>query len=135
MRNFNIVEGDDILDRIGEDFAQMYNDGVSRKVICEKLGISRTQFQNLRRRLTTWGEITEVRNPNAGEKKERRYDKLNPKNYFFCKSTKRFHVTYRNRYYSCFKEEEDAKKYVELMRECDWDKSRKKEIREMVLNV
>lgn len=74
-----------------------------------------------------------MRNPNAGEKKERRYDKLNPKNYFFCKSTKRFHVTYRNRYYACFRKEEDAKQFVERMRECDWDYNRRFEFKKRVL--
>lgn len=135
MLNFNIVEGKDILDEIGEDFVQMYNNGVSRAVICKKLGINQTQFQNLRVRLTRNGRITKVRNPNAGDKKTRKYDKLNPRNYYFCRNTGRFHVAYKNRYYSCFKNEEDAKKFVEMMRECDWDYNKRKEFKELILNV
>ena len=44
MVNFNIVEGDDILDRIGDDFIRMYDKGISRTIMCKQLEISKTQF-------------------------------------------------------------------------------------------
>ena len=84
-------------------------------------------------RLVRRGLITSARNGNAGMKKERRYDPKQPKNYAFMRREKMFHVKHKGRYYGCFKKEKDAQKFVELMRECNWDKSKSKELKEKVL--
>ena len=135
MPNFNIIEGEDILDTIQDDFLRMYFDeNYQVKDICEKLGISRSQFQNLRMRLVRQGVIEQVRNNRTGRKKvPARYSKKNPKNYYYDKAHKMFHAKYREEYYGCFKTEDEVKRFVELMRECDWDKSRRHELKKKVL--
>ena len=135
MVTFNLIEGDDILDRIGDDFVRMYDDGESIVKICETLDITRAQFQNLKQRLVRRGLIKNVRNRGAGRKKTiLKGTKSNPKNYFYSRQYKGFFVRKKARYYTCFKKEEDAKRYVELMRECDWDFNRRYELKEKVLN-
>ena len=133
--NFRIVEGNDPLEDIAEDFIRLYADETVRvKDICDEFGISRSQYINLLQRLRRRGEITRVRNPHAGRKKTRQYSKLNPKNYVFNRKENVFQVRRNGEYYACFKQERDAKRYVELMRENDWDKSKRWTLKEMVLN-
>ena len=132
MTTFTLTEGDDILDRIGDDFIKLYNDGVKVSVICQRLNITRTQFQNLRQRLVRRGLITTKRNKNGGRKPQKRYQRDNPKNYHN-RQAKMFKVVYRMQYYGCFKKEEHAKRFVELMRECNWDINKKNELKKEVL--
>lgn len=135
MPNFNIIEGEDILDTIQDDFLRLYSNKVKIKDICKELEISRSQFQNLRMRLVRRGLIKQVRNCNGGRKKRpARYSKKNPKNYYWSKAHKQFHAKYKEEYYGCFKEEEEVKRFVELMRECNWDKSKRHELKRRVLN-
>lgn len=135
MVTFNLIEGDDILDRIGDDFVRMYDDGESIVKICETLNITRAQFQNLKQRLIRRGLIKNVRNKGAGRKRTLiRENKSNPKNYFYSRQYKGYFVRKKEKYYTCFKKEEDAKKFVELMRECDWDFNRRYELKRKVLN-
>ena len=134
MVNFNIVEGNDPLEDIAEDFIRLYADETVRvKDICDEFGISRSQYINLLQRLRRRGEITRVRNPHAGRKKTRQYSKLHPKNYVYNRKENVFQVRRNGEYYACFKKESDAKRYVELMRECDWDKSKRWILKEKVL--
>ena len=134
MVNFNIVEGVDPLDDIQEDFIRLYNDDRVRVVdICNEFGISRSQYINLLQRLRRRGEITRVRNPHAGRKKTRQYSKLHPKNYVYNRKEKTFQVRRNGEYYACFKRESDAKRFVELMRECNWDKSKRWTLKDKVL--
>lgn len=133
--NFRIVEGEDILDSIGDEFLRLYADqSVKVDEICKRLNISKTQFQNLRMRLVRRGVISSKRNKLGGRKKSRKYNKKQPKNYFWSRQNKNFHIKYKEKYYGCFKNEEDAKRYVELMRECGWDRSRMAELKERVLS-
>ena len=132
--NFRIVEGNDPLEDIAEDFIRLYADETVRvKDICDEFGISRSQYINLLQRLRRRGEITKVRNPHAGRKKTRQYSKLNPKNYVYNRKENVFQVRRNGEYYACFKRESDAKRYVELMRENDWDKSKRWTLKEKVL--
>ena len=133
--NFRIVEGSDPLEDIAEDFIRLYADETVRvKDICDEFGISRSQYINLLQRLRRRGEITKVRNPHAGRKKTRQYSKLHPKNYVYNRKEKTFQVRRNGEYYACFKRESDAKRYVELMRENDWDKSKRWTLKERILN-
>ena len=132
--NFRIVEGNDPLEDIAEDFIRLYADETVRvKDICDEFGISKSQYINLLQRLRRRGEITQVRNPHAGRKKTRQYSKLHPKNYVYNRKEKTFQVRRNGEYYACFKRESDAKRYVELMRENDWDKSKRWILKEKVL--
>ena len=132
--NFRIVEGNDPLEDIAEDFIRLYADETVRvKDICDEFGISRSQYINLLQRLRRRGEITRVRNPHTGRKKTRQYSKLHPKNYVFNRKENVFQVRRNGEYYAYFKRESDAKRYVELMRENDWDKSKRWILKEKVL--
>ena len=132
--NFRIVEGSDPLEDIAEDFIRLYADETVRvKDICDEFGISKSQYINLLQRLRRRGEITKVRNPHGGRKKTRQYSKLHPKNYVFNRKENVFQVRRNGEYYACFKQEKDAKRYVELMRENDWDKSKRWILKEKVL--
>ena len=132
--NFRIVEGNDPLEDIQDDFIRLYNDDTVRvQDICDEFGISHSQYTNLLQRLRRRGDIKKVRNPHGGRKKTRQYSKLHPKNYVYNRKEKTFQVRRNGEYYACFKKESDAKRYVELMRECGWDKSKRWILKEKVL--
>lgn len=134
MVTFNIIEGDDFFESIHDEFLRLYHSkNISVKEMIKVLGITRSQYQNFRKRLIRTGEIHYNRNPYGGRKKVRLHSKKFPRNYFWSSQHERFHVKYRNRYYACFKEEDEAKRFVELMRKYGWDRSRIKEFREFVL--
>ena len=123
MVNFNIIEGDDLFESVHDEFLQLYNNGTSMNKIMQKLGLTKSQYQNFKIRLKRRNEIT-LRNPNAGKKKQKYHSHKNPKNYYFNRGSRRWYVMYRGRYYGCVFTEPQAKRLVELLRECDWDKSK-----------
>lgn len=84
-------------------------------------------------RLVRRGIITKNRKRNGGEKKTRQYTRRNPRHYTYVKNRKRFHVKRKGEYYACFKKEEHAQRYVELMRECNWDKNQRLTLKEKVM--
>jgi len=89
---------------------------------------------NFLRRLRRTGDITTIRNPNAGPKPSPKHDyKKHPRYYSYNHHINRWTVTYKSRYYACFRKREQAECFVELMKECNWDKSRKDELRQKVL--
>ena len=133
MVNFKVVEGDDPLERIHDDFIRLYESGVRVKTICETLDISNSQYQNFRMRLNRRGELKVNRNPNGGQKRSRKYNRSQPKNYHYNRTTKFFHVVRKNKFFAKFKTEEEAREFVRLMRECDWDYNRRFELKEKVM--
>jgi len=133
MANFTITEGVDPLEQIQDKFIEMYNAGVKVKTICKTLNITNSQYQNYRRRLQKRNQITLNRNPNAGQHKTLLRDRNNPKYYYWNRPARMWYIRYKNRYYACFKKETDAKKYVELMRECNWDYDQRWTLKRRVL--
>ena len=133
MANFSIIEGDDPLEPIKDEFIRLYESGVKVKTICQELNISNSQYQNYRRRLQKRNQITLNRNPNAGQHKTLLRDRNNPKYYYWNRPARMWYVRYKNRYYACFKKETDAKRYVELMRECNWDYNQRWSLKRRVL--
>lgn len=133
--NFNVVEGVDILDNIQDDFLRLYNDNSLRVVdVCKELDISKSQYQNLRQRMVRRGIISGRRDNRRSGRKTKLKKPYVPKNYHYNSKLDTHIVQRKCKYYSCFKKEEDAKEFVRLMRECDWDYSRKDDIREEVLS-
>lgn len=49
--------------------------------------------------------------------------KRQPKFYSFQRNAGKFTVNKRNVYYGSFKREKEARRCVELLKECDWDKT------------
>ena len=123
MVNFNIIEG------IKDEFLKMYLDGVKVNDIKARLGLTHAQYLNYLKRLRRSGEVKQVRAPWAGARKPPRTP---PRNYTFNKGNNHFIVTYKETYYTCFKKERQAQRFVELMRECNWDKSRTDEFKKKV---
>ena len=129
MVNFRIIEGVDTFETIKDEFLRMYLDGVKGNDIKARVGLTHAQYLNYLKRLRRSGEVKEVRAPWAGARKPPRQA---PRNYTFNKGNNHFIVTYKETYYTCFKRECEAQRFVELMRECDWDKSRTDEFKLMV---
>ena len=126
MVNFNIIEGVDTFDGIKDEFLRMYLDGVKVNDIKARFGLTHAQYLNYLKRLRRSGEVKQVRAPWAGARKPPRQA---PRNYTYNKGNNHFIVTYKETYYTCFKKERQAQRFVELMRECDWDKSRTDEFK------
>lgn len=136
MVNFNLIEGDTTLDDKSEEFVKLYgNQDLTIEEIREILGITRTQFQNMRRKLVKSGELKQVRNPYGGKKKQfiRKNSTEPPKNYTYNPVTKFYQVRYRGRYYACFKKERQAISFVRRMRRLYWNWDRREEIKQRVL--
>ena len=129
MVNFRIIEGVDTFENIKDEFLRMYLDGVKVNDIKARFGLTHAQYLNYLKRLRRSGEVKQVRAPWAGARKPPRHA---PKNYAFNKGNNHFIVTYKETYYTCFKRECEAQRFVELMRECDWDKERTDEFKMMV---
>ena len=128
--NFRIVEGDDFFESVKDDFLTLYLDGVKVQDIQEKLNITKSQYMNFLRRLRRTGDITTIRNPHAGAKPAPKHDyKKHPRYYSYNHHINRWTVTYKSRYYACFRKKEQAQCFVELMRECDWDKSKREDLK------
>ena len=128
MVNFNIIEGDDLFESVHDELIRLYNNGTKADTIMKKLNITKSQYQNFKIRLKRRNEIT-LKNPNAGKKKQKHHSRLNPKNYYFNRGSDRWYVMHSGTYYACFFTEPQAQRFVELMRECDWDKSKKDELK------
>ena len=133
MANFKVVEGDDPLEPIKDEFIRLYEGGVKVKTICQELNISNSQYQNFRMRLNRRGELSVNRNPNGGQKRSSKYNRRNPKNYHWNRETKSFHVVHCGKFYARLHDEEQARRFVDLMRECDWDYNRRFELKEKVM--
>ena len=129
MVNFKIIENDDTLDQLQEEFISMYRSGVKVTDICQRLDITNSQYQNFRRKLNRRG--FNLRRSKCGRPRNQPRE---VKNYFFLRDKGVYVVRRCNQYYAYFKTEEQARKYVDLMRECDWDYNRRLELKERVLN-
>ena len=129
MVNFRIIEGVDTFEGIKDEFLKMYLDGVKVNDIKARLGLTHAQYLNYLKRLRRSGEVKQVRAPWAGARKPPRTP---PRNYTFNKGNNHFIVSYKETYYTCFKKERQAQRFVELMRECNWDKSRTDEFKKKV---
>ena len=128
MVNFNIIEGDDLFETVHDEFLTLYHKGLPANSIMKKLGLTKSQYQNFKIRLKRRNEIT-LRNPNAGKKKTVRHSHNNPRNYYWDKWNQRYVIIKRSVYYGCVFTEPQAQRFVELLRECNWDKSKKDELK------
>ena len=135
--NFNIIDGnDDYLD-LTPDFIELYNNPeITVRKIQEKLNINLGTYRKLRRHCI---ENNYINKRKAHRPKKRTY-KTNPK--YYCHTVQKgieyYHVQRRLNgemvHFANFKKAKHAKRMVELLTECNWDKSRAKELKEVVLN-
>lgn len=136
--NFKVVNGTDYTD-IEDDFIKLYNDlDVRASEIPERLGITTSNYQRLRRHLHKEGRI-ELRQQMFKRTPKQKHD-----NHIFRidfrKSRKPYYaVRYTGGEYccSCISYEE-AEEVVRRLEACNWDRTQvrriHKEVREMIMN-
>jgi hypothetical protein len=135
--NFNIIDGnDDYLDHT-QEFIELYNNPeITVPKIREKLDITLSTYRKLRKHCI---ENKLVSKRKSHRPRKRTY-KTNPK--YYCHTVQRgieyYHVQRRVNgemvHFANFKKAKHAERMVELLIECDWDKSKVPELKELVLN-
>ena len=121
--NFRIIEGDYSLYDKAEAFAKYYNNqNYTAEDICKILEISYNNYRSLSKYCFEEGLIPVLR----------KGGRLKPKYYTFNRNSRKFHVMKTKVYYGCFKTEDEAKKFVELMKDCCWDKSKVEYVKELM---
>lgn len=107
-----------------ETFIETYNDNnLSLRKIRRKLGLKHNEFDKIRNQLIQEGKI-KPRTFKAPRKKPHI-----PKNYSFCNTTKNYQIRKNGVYFGCVKKEQEARKFVELLKEKNWDYDLKDELR------
>ena len=128
MVNFNIIENSPSQwDKIDE-VARLYNQGLPVKEIRERLDLGQAIYHKMLRVLVDEGKVI-PRGKNYRPSKVKK-----PKNYYRHSVRGGFNISYYGEYYGYVKTEEQAKEFVRLMRECNWDKSKKAEVKRRVVN-
>jgi hypothetical protein len=135
--NFNIIDGDNDWLDLTPRFIELYNNPENTvNKIREKLNINLGTYRKLRRHCIEHGLITKRK----AYRPKKRTCRTHPRYYTHSvtKGIEYYHVN--RRYgdkvvvYATFKNASQAKRMVELLIECDWDKSRVEELKERVLN-
>lgn len=130
--NFRIVEGD-YLQKYKEEFVELYNDSnIAVGDIPILLGISVNNMQRLRNECKEEGLIR--LRPNRNKTKwEKQHFK--PRYYHVHRQGKRVRWTIKKNgvYYGLVDTVLQAKKMVELLKDCNWNKSKAKEIKDFVM--
>ena len=138
--NFNIVDGDrDYLELAGE-YARLYNNHkIPVSEIRERLNLSQNKHYRLLAYCREHGLVKPRYKYNKWDKRPKN-EKKSIKNYTIVKD--KHHRYYAVRkfikdkeyHFATFKKEEQAQRMVELLRECNWDYSKRYELKEQVLN-
>lgn len=99
-----------------DNLIREYKDGGKTvRELCAAYGLTRNQFQKIIRDNTSFR-----RNKGAFNKRFAKY---------YTEKNGRFVVQRGNVYYGTYNYEDDAKRVVDCLKKCDWDKSKLKEIR------
>lgn len=112
------------------DVERLYNDGVLVKNIMRELDLNDSKFYEIVRELKAENRLI-LRT--VGQKKWGNQYHKNPKHYSYCTLNGYFQIVYKRRYYGCVKTKRQAERFVELMKECDWDYDKRDEVKKMVL--
>lgn len=137
--NFNIINGNDDYIQKAEEFARLYNNPRIPVVkIREKMNLNHNTYRKLLKYCKE-NKMVKLRykynkwNKRYKDKRiVKNYTKIRRKgyNYFMvCKF-----INNKDCYFATFKEEKQAQRMVELLRECDWDYSKRYELKEKVLS-
>ena len=113
-----------------DEIERMYNEGVLIKDIKRELGINDNKLYSIVNELKAENRLI-LRT--VGRKKQNAY-KTNPKNYHHNRWADTYKITYGGKYYGTVKTKEQAERFVELMKECDWDYGKRGIVKERVLN-
>ncbi len=127
--NFKIIENSPSIWDKEEEIIKLYNQGLLIKEISEKLNVSSPALSRVLKKLKSEGKIIPRDNRGKTKKKKRTpkyYHRTHP-NGGFCICKKRVHYGY-------VKTARQAERFVELLKECNWDKSQCQRIKEEVMH-
>lgn len=110
---------------------RLYNEGVLVKDIMRTLNLHDGAFYAIVRKLKAEERLI-LRTP--GQRKQVIYDHSNPKYYYRNDYGSSYTIRYNHRYYASVKTRKQAERYVELMKECNWDYTMKDEVKRKVMN-
>lgn len=129
--NFRIVENAPSNWEKEDEIIQQYKDGVPVAKIRSNLGIPAPTFNKMIQQFKKEGKITPRRKPYNFKKKA---NKRNPKYYVRVYNRKGFNIVKNGKYFGYVSTKDQAERFVELMKECDWDITRRKEVKRRVVN-
>lgn len=132
--NFNIIDGDqDWMDLI-PTFTEMYNDtNIRVSEIKSRMGIGQNTYTKLRRHCKDEGLIhLRTREYKKKVSTPRYWHHTVAKGIEYYKVVKR--VNGEIVHFGSFKDARQAERFVELMKECDWDYNRRDALKQQVLN-
>ena len=136
--NFTVIDGDQEYRSKLPDFVDLYNNkNIPVTKIKSRLKLGTNEYRKLRRDAIEEGLITLRTKPYNTKKPTY---KTNPR--YVSKSThgnlEYYIVTKtingKHVFYGSFKDIRQADRMVELLKECNWDRSKRKELKEQVLN-
>ena len=137
--NFNIINGNDDYLELADQFTEYYNNPkISVVEIKEKLKLNKNTYRKLLKYCKEQGMVKARYKYNKWDK--RKNQKLEPLNY--TKSINNGytywlvdkHINGKRKHFASFKHKKQAKRMVELLKECNWDYTKRYELKEQVLN-
>lgn len=127
--NFRIVENAPSNWEKEDEVIQQYNDGVPVAEIRKNLSICTPTFNKMIQQFKKEGKITPRRKSYLTKRK-----KKSPKYYTKVYNRRGFNIIKGGKYYGYVTTKNQAEKFVELMKECDWDMSMREEVKRRVVN-
>lgn len=128
--NFRIVENAPSNWEKEDELIQQYRDGVPVAEIRKNLCIPSPTFNKMIQQFKKEGKIIPRRKPYNITRK----NKKNPKYYVKVCNRKGFNIVKGGKYYGYVITKDQAVRFVELMKECDWDMSMREEVKRRVVN-
>lgn len=128
--NFRIIENAPSSWDKEDELIQQYKDGVPVAEIRKNLSISAPTFNKMVQQFKKEGKI-QPRRKTYHRKKNK---KPSPKYYQRQWNRSGFQIVRRGKYYGYVKTRRQAERFVELMKECDWDMSMRDEVKKKVMN-
>ena len=129
--NFRIVENAPSSWEKEDGLIQQYRDGVPVAEIRKNLCISVPTFNKMIQQFKKEGKILPRRKPYNLKKKA---NKRKPKYYVKHQNRKGFNIIKGKKYFGYVNTRDQAERFVELMKECDWDMSMREEVKRRVVN-
>lgn len=111
-----------------QEFIKLCNNpNISLRIIRRRFGLKYNDFVKIRNRLIEEGKIQ----PRTFRRKKNTPHKV--LNYSFCNTTQSYQIRKNGKYYGNFKTEKQAQRFVELLRENNWDYNLKEDLKKQVL--
>lgn len=108
---------------------RLYNEGERIRTITRVLNISGGTYSKVFKRLKIMGLVV----PRGARKRKKPQRFTNPRYYSFNTSSGYYSITKGGVYFTCMKTRRGAEQMVELLKENNWDKSKVKELKAMVI--